>query len=318
MPSRVSPALLRCAAVAALFAVARVAGRFTRMPETNMALIVPAIGVGMIWLRPLRSWALLGQGLLLAGISALILRVTEGGTGWEVVWIGLCHFIDAGLSVLLLRRLSGQGVIRLRSPEDLARLAAATTGGAAVAALAVTPVIYVRTADLETNLMWLLAWFCRAIASSLLSMILWAMLTDRQGRAGLVQDVRRRELWGLLAVLVVAHVVAFGWSAMPLAFSIVPVLAWAGMRFRTSTVALVTSASTITIIMITKFGFGPFSHLSQTGQTLYAQFVILVLGGVTLALSLYRDERERCGRLNGPTPRRCSPTSSRAPRSGPP
>lgn len=292
MPLWVSPALLRCVMFAVFFAAALLAGRLTRLPETGMALIVPAIGVGMLWLLPLRSRALLGQGLVLAVISAALLYLTQGGSGWSVVWIGLCHFIDASVSVLLLRRLSGPGPVQLRTPEELGRLTAATAGGAAVATVAVSPVLVAGTNSLELNLLWLLAWFCRAVAGSLLALILWAVFTSPGARAGLRGDLGRREFGALLVVLMLVHGVAFGWSQMPLAFSVVPVLAWAGMRFQTATVSLATVISTLTIIGITKYGFGPFAALSPAGQTLYAQFVILVLGGVTLALSLYRNERD--------------------------
>lgn len=183
----------RVAGFAVLYAVAVFIGRWTRLPDSNMALVAPAVGVGLLWMYDRTAKQLLAQGLLLGSISAVVLIATGTGAPLDSVWIAGCHVINAVVAALVLARLTGRGELRLRTPADLGQLVASAIAGAVVATVCIAPVMLDGSDRVSAGLAWLATWCLRSLAGGLFVPIVWVRLAEAVNRAELARDLRRAE-----------------------------------------------------------------------------------------------------------------------------
>ncbi|WP_449066309.1 sensor histidine kinase [Planomonospora algeriensis] len=91
-----------------------------------------------------------------------------------------------------------------------------------------------------------------------------------------------------------AYVVAFGLShGLPLAFPLLVVTVWAGLRFSTTFVVMHDMLVGATAILFTLYGHGPFATIgSPPVRAFVAQAFVAMVAVVGLALALGRDERD--------------------------
>jgi signal transduction histidine kinase len=105
----------------------------------------------------------------------------------------------------------------------------------------------------------------------------------------------RAEYAAVLTVSVTAYSVAFGFRhGLPLAFPLLVVTVWAGLRLHTSFVIVHDLLSGSLAVAFTLHGDGPFASIaSHPARALVVQLFVGVVAVVGLAVALGRDERTR-------------------------
>lgn len=286
--SGLSRDLRRDAIFVIVLAVLMVSSRQFTLPGSTVAVLWPAAGASLLWLheRRLTRARTLVPVLVILTMSVVI-RLVTGGGGWDSLLIGLGHTTQAWVSALLLTRRNRPAV--LRSPGDLGGLLVVVAVGAVAGAVVAGPALWLVPDD-GSPLGWLAAWTARNAAGAITVTAFGLLL--RGGRWYLRRDLARPTTW-LALVLLAGGVLVFERLHVPLAFTVLPVLAWLALQVRTVTALAITGVVSVAILLLDLRGVGPYAGTGPALHLLYLQLVFVVLGALVLTLSLYRDQRDR-------------------------
>ncbi|MDO9381084.1 MAG: EAL domain-containing protein [Nocardioidaceae bacterium] len=272
--------------------VAVVVGRETRIDGSQLALVWPAAGVGLLW----TSWAWRRGAFLGASLAGVAVLAALGngltGTPWPLALVmGLANAIQALVGAAVLARLSPDGRRELDSPRGLAALVAACLAGAAVGTLVAPLAVH-----LSTGASWGSVagpWWVRNGVSSFVIAAAALRLAPRTVLADTSIRRHRGETPLLLLALTVVYGAVFGLADdVPVAFMVVPFCLWIGLRYSTTAGVLHTLVAATWITAFTLAGRGPFAELPVAGRGAVAQMMIAVVALTTLVLALQRDQRD--------------------------
>ncbi|HWS32146.1 MAG TPA: histidine kinase dimerization/phospho-acceptor domain-containing protein, partial [Actinoplanes sp.] len=306
--------LLRTAMFALVYVLATVAGRMTVMDGTNLSMIWPAAGVLVLWFCAQRRSPVRWVDVAALLVITAAVNLATGASGRLACVFVLANLSQVGLFLWLFRRwqpsLWGAGgqqeLSRLRDLWVLLGAAAASTAlGAAVG----------------TTGMWLInGWFSWSsgavwLARNTASVLLIGAAGLRLGyawhqrpagwgwrRAG----VWAREQWRAAPAWRVAEYAALiGCSALvywfgfvvvrglPVAFALIAVTVWAGLRMPTTFVVCHDLLVGTVAVLFTLAGSGAFAGIADHAtRALIAQVFVGMVAVIGLALALGRDERK--------------------------
>ncbi|GAB3087441.1 ATP-binding protein [Nocardioides zeae] len=273
-------------------------GRLTAPEPGAPSLVVPAVGLAVLWLLA-RGVSLASlDGAALAACLFAIVAVSDVplASGTALV-VGL--LAQVGLTVALLRRWCadvwgiGAGTVAASAPRHLVRLVAAIVAGG-VAGGAVT-VLGLLAEGQRLGALDLASLLGRGVAG-VVFVVPPALVVGRrraigrQGRPG--DEGGPLELAALAVTSVVLYGVAFLPESVPLAFPLLIVTGWAALRFSTATAVLHAVVASIAVVVLTLVGTGPFAVTDdpRVGVVL-AQLYVCVVIVSALTLGGGRDER---------------------------
>ena len=283
------------AGFAVVYAVAVVAGRATRVEDSQLALVWPAAAVGFLWIAT--SWGdrrRVAVDATLLGVLAAALNTWTGTTPAMGAAFGVANVVQSVGVCAVLAHLQARWSLepwRLRRSADLAALVLASVGGS-VAAACIGPVgLWLSGSGALLPTMG--AWTLRNSASTFVFAAVALRLADRQvPRAA--RDTRQVvELLVAAVTVATAYAGVFGATAhLPLAFVVLPLSMWIGLRFSTTVATGFTLLVGIFVVAATLAGRGPFGGAVPSLRVLLAQAFVAVAALVSLVLSLHRDERQ--------------------------
>ncbi|MFG1928909.1 ATP-binding protein [Cryptosporangium sp. NPDC048952] len=294
---------------AAIYAAATIAGRATVMDGTNLSMIWPAAGVAVVWFCARRSTRWIGVDAAALVAVTVVVNVHTGASAAMAIVFVVANLAQVAVFLLLLARwrplLWGAG-----GTEPLSRL------GDLWAVLAAAVVSTACGAGLGSAGMWLVTdayaasttavWLARNTASVLLIGVAglrfghllstWSPKAREQvaGRPVARLSWRRAaEYTALTACSVAAYAAGFAYTTgLPLAFALIAVTVWAGLRLSTGFVIVHDLLVGTAAVLFTLQGSGPFAAIdSHPIRALVAQLFVAVVAVVGLALALGRDER---------------------------
>ncbi|GII05859.1 ATP-binding protein [Planobispora takensis] len=306
----VTPALGRTVAFAALYLIMSYLGRMTLIDRSSLSLVWPAAGVAMLWFVAQRHEGRL-RWLDVAVFSAATfsVNVLTGASALLASCFVLANLTQVGVFLLLFRELLPEmwhapGWGRLDRVRDMwMLLLLATVSTACSTAIGPTAVWL-----LGGPWTWLstAVWMIRNIVSIVLIGAVGIRMSHLFGALGprapsaLRRLLRGTSVWkclegiALVAVSAAAYVVAFAISqGLPLAFPLLTVTVWAGLRFGTTLVVLHGLFTGTAVVLFTLNGHGPFAPIETPAvRAVVAQVFVGLVTIVGLLIALGRDERD--------------------------
>ena len=285
----------RSAGFAVVYALAVVAGRATRVEDSQLALVWPAAAVGFLWLAA--AWGdrrrVTRDALLLAVLAGAI-NTWTGTTLVTGIAFGVANAVQALGACAVMAGLQARWSLprwRLRRSSDLAALVLASLLGSLAAALLGPVGLWLTVGDALLPTMG--AWTLRNGASTFVFAAVALRLADRE-LPRTVRDAREvAALLGAGVTIVGAYVWVFGTSAhLPLAFLLLPLSMWIGLRFTTTVAAGFVPLVGVFVVAATLLGRGPFGGAVPSLRVLLAQAFVAAAALVSLVLALHRDERQ--------------------------
>ena len=287
--------LVRSLGFAVLYALAVVAGRATRVEDSQLALVWPAAAVGFLWLASVWSdRRRVVRDVVVLGLLASWVNAWTGTTAVMAAVFGVANAVQsvAACAVMVaLQRRWGLAPWRLRRPTDLAALVLASLLGSLLAAQIGPVGLWLTGAgDLLPTMG---AWTLRNGASTLVFAAVALRVCDLP-RARPVADLRTLlELTAAALLISTAYVWVFGASVhLPLAFLLLPLSMWIGLRFSTTVAAAFVLVVGVFVVAATLVGRGPFGGAAPSLRVLLAQAFVAAAALVSLVLALHRDERQ--------------------------
>ena len=304
--------LLRTLGFTALYVAATFAGRLTVMDSTNLSLVWPAAGVSAVWfLAQHRSrWRVFD--VLALTVATMVVNTATGAPAALATFFVVANLVQAWIFVALFRRWlpglwGGGGDRPLAGLRELWRLVAAAFLSTAGGALIGPTGVWVVNGDYS----WpaTAVWLTRNTVSILLigaaGLRLGYLLHGHLARGAGALWAAVRSTWRstplrrraeYLAVTVLSGLVyaaVFGLDhRLPLAFVVVVMTVWAGVRLHTGFVILHDLILGSVAILFTLAGTGVFANIaSHPARALVAQLFVGMIAVVGLALALGRDER---------------------------
>lgn len=291
--------LARTAVWSVLCVLATYAGRLTIMDGTNLSLVWPAAGVTALWFATQRKarlrWA---DPIMLAVVTVVVNRAT-GAPLVLALWFVVANLTQVAVFLRVHARLSPHlwgagGDAPLARTADLWRLLFAAVAGALAGATIGPTAVWLDTGDVS----WLDAavWFTRNAVSILLILAVGLRLGHhwRGGwRARPVTRLRLAEYGALIVCSISAYMVGFAVDlGLPLAFPLLAVTVWAGLRLHTTFVVLHGLCLGSLAVIFTLHGDGPFATVASfQARALVAQAFVAMVAIVGLSIALGRDER---------------------------
>ena len=272
--------------------MAAVVGRVSRIPGSEVALVWPAAAVAIIWLLVAQRYsrAVRTAHVVVLGAVTFAVNLATEATVSIAAWFVVVNVVLAVVTVAILGYRRDH--IVLRDPSDLARLVGAVTCGCGCAAAVATAALVVEAGAPAGQTFVLFV--VRNGASALIGVAVWLRLPDVEWRCRRFSAVAALEA-SLAGVGVAAVFVWIFWynTGLPLAFvSIVPAL-WLALRYSTTVTTLFVSVAGAWIVVATLKDRGVFIVPEIQVRALLAQAMVCSLTLVVLALSLYRDSRNR-------------------------
>ncbi|MBG0818544.1 MASE1 domain-containing protein [Planomonospora sp. ID82291] len=294
--------------------VATFAGRLTLIEGTTLSLVWPAAGVSMLWFLAQRRVRPRWPDVAAFAASTVAANMWTGASFGLALCFLVANLVQVGAFLLLYGRLSpdsweAEGLGELVRVRQLWRLLLSAAGATFCGAAAVSAGIWL----IGSPVSWLTAavWIARNIVSIVLiggaGLRLAAVFRTYPVRPGpgsvwsAARDTLRRtprwrkaEYTALVLASATAYIVAFGLRhGLPLAFPLLVVTVWAGVRFDTTFVVLHDLLVGATAILFTLYGQGPFATIgSPPVRAFIAQAFVAMVAVVGLALALGRDERD--------------------------
>jgi PAS domain-containing protein len=284
--------------------VAAVLGRLSLLPDSNVALVWPAAGVGVLWLltRARRPWPWLdvvvlfgATGAVVAATGASLERAAVGALATVVETVVTCAVMARGCR----RVWAGRGTRALSHGElwwFLAAVAAGVVTSAPVTGLAVW--LDSGVWSWEVLLLWCARNGEAVLVVCTMGLVVGAWL--RRARTGLPipGQVRRARPAEWVAVLVLTPAVYAAWFAtlgeVALVFPLIVLTVWAGMRLPSPVVIVHSTVVSVVVLALTAHGVGPFVTLqSPTSQVAVAQLYVGLACVLGLALALAAEDRDR-------------------------
>ncbi|MEV6599910.1 ATP-binding protein [Actinoplanes sp. NPDC051346] len=306
--------LLRTLGFAALYLAATWLGRQTIMDGTNLSLVWPAAGVSALWFlaQYASRWRLCD--VLALSVVTFTVNTATGAPPTLAAFYVVANLVQAGLFVFLFRRWlphlwGGGGDQPMARLAELWRLIGSAFLASAAGAL-IGP-----TAGWIVNGAY--SWPATAVwqTRNTVSILLIGAVGLRLGhlvhrlRVGAGADPRTRvrarlatltwqralEYTAVVVASVLMYYVAFGADhGLPLAFPLLAMTVWAGVRLRTGFVVLHDLFFGSVAVLFTLHGDGPFATVDDNaGRALIAQAFVGMVAIVGLSLALGRDERAR-------------------------
>ncbi len=279
----------RTVAFAALFTATCLLGRVSAVGTAQLAMFWPASAVGFLWL--LGSWSSATRRLVdVAVLFAVCVppQLLTGRSGALALSMALAGVVHPVVTCLVFVRLLPDRRLR-RLPDLLALLLAALAGSAAaagVAAVALAPVDGVALLPMAGQ------WTLRNLVSTFVLAAV-GLCPERPQPAPAGSRAKRSELLLMLAAAVATYGVVFGVPHdRPLAFLVLPLAVWVGLRLSTRSTAWFNVGMAVTVVALTTLGRGPFAAFTvhaQGGAVLVAQTFVAVAALLSLVLALYRD-----------------------------
>ncbi|MET0417563.1 MAG: ATP-binding protein [Actinoplanes sp.] len=299
MGDSLSRSLRRTLGYAVLYLLATYAGRLTVLDTNSLSLVWPAAGVLAVWAIAQRRspWRWV-DACVLAGITLAVNMMTGASAGLAAFFVAANLAQAAAFTALMGRHLTS-GLLLTRSAELWRLILAAFVSTAIGAAIGPTGIWLVSGHySVESTLVWL----TRNTVSVLLVGValsrlfhLRHRLRDGSLRAGWqrIGPLGQLEYAAVLALSAVAYLVVFAsFDGLPVAFLLIVMTAWAGLRLHTSFVVMHDLTFGTAAILFTLVGTGPFAQIeSEPVRALIAQVFVGMVAVVGLALALGRDER---------------------------
>jgi signal transduction histidine kinase/integral membrane sensor domain MASE1 len=286
----------------------------TLIGGSTLSLVWPSAGVSVLWFLAQRRARTRWPDLAAFTACTLAVNVWTGASFGLAVCFLAANLVQVGTFLLLFARLSpdswtADGLGELVRVRQLWRLLQAAAGATLCGAAAVSAGMWL----IGTHLSWLTTsvWIARNIVSIVLiggvGLRLAALLRVHPLRPGpgsvwsAARDTlrttprwRKAEYGALVLASATAYVVAFGLNhGLPLAFPLLVVTVWAGLRFNTTFVVVHDLLVGATAILFTLYGHGPFATIgSPPVRAFVAQAFVAMVAVLGLALALGRDERD--------------------------
>ncbi|GIH97398.1 ATP-binding protein [Planobispora siamensis] len=306
----VTPVLGRTAAFAALYLVMSYLGRMTMIDKSSLSLVWPAAGVAVLWFLAQRHAGRL-RWLDVAVFSAATfsVNVVTGASAMLATSFVLANLTQVGVFLLLFRQLLPEvwrapGWGRLDRVRDMWMLLLIATLSTACGTAVGPTAVWL----LGGQWTWMSAavWMIRNVVSIVLIGAVGIRLSYLFGARGprapsaLRQLLRGANAWKILEVVALigvsaaAYVVAFALNhGLPLAFPLLTVTVWAGLRFGTTLVVLHGLFTGAAVVLFTLNGHGPFATIELPAvRAVVAQVFVGLVAIVGLLIALGRDERD--------------------------
>jgi len=277
----------------AVFVVAILLGRASRLAGSEIALVWPAAAVAAVWMLWVRSRRERVVSAFALGASCAITSyVTGAGAGLSAGFAVTNLIIGWGTAALLDRR----GDVRLREPVDLAWMVASVAATTGVAALVGAVLLHELSQEPFGESLFIV--WTRNGVTTLLGVTLYATFPRsvlRRVAAFSLPEGRR--LVGDLVVWVVAMAVYAGVFVVnvgePVAYFALPVGVLIALRWSTAVCVAHLLASDVFVLSATALGRGPFVGAEPIVRAVLAQGLIGCALMVVLTVALYRDSRDR-------------------------
>ena len=267
----------------AAYALAVVAGRATRLEDTQLALVWPAAAVATLWLLHARA----AEQRLLHAV-ALVLATVAGNlaTGASPVLaaaFGLANLVQALVTVHLL-----PPDVRLRTVAGLGRLVLACAAGSLASAVVGSCAMHLLegTEVAPTLALW-------TVRNTTSALVLTAGVLRLLDRSPAVRPTAARglETAGVSALLATGHLLVLATPALPAGMLLLPVSIWVALRWSTRTACVHALSTAVSVVVLARLDRGPFTDHPPVVSVLLAQAFVLVVTLVVLTLALMSDER---------------------------
>lgn len=286
---------------AVAFTLAGLAGRATIVEGATLSLVWPAAGVAVLWFLLQQAGALSWDSLAL-GVATVLVNATTGASAGLVAALVVANLVQVLVVVGLLRRWVGHldgcgGDQPLTHNRDLGRFAlACAVGTLAGAVLGSAGASLAAGAWDVVGPVGALVWWGRNLCGALLvggtGLLTWHRL--RHGRWGPpASPWHRVEGVALVVATGLLYGVAFVYDP-PVAFPLLAIAVWAGLRFRPLTVSWHALGCAALGIGFTIVGDGPFANVDDSAtEALLAQVFVGLVALTGLVIALGREERVR-------------------------
>jgi signal transduction histidine kinase len=273
---------LSIALLLALVFVVSVISVVLRLPGETTAPWWLGAGVSVITIFAAR-----GRGIAVAGLIAIVTAVANlvvGTTWWVAIGFGIANATEAWLvpTITRYRRRPGR---QFRNPDAVRFLVAAFAGAITVGVL-VGLVVWAEGGDLLGTVIHIAA----SHGSSVLLLGVLGIIPRRS-----FVPRHRAELLAQVAVLAAAVGVTFGPGVnLPIAFFIIPVLAWATFRFSAGITVIEIMLVSLAITVLSFVGGGAFVDYADGDVELvigFIQLFTICLGMSLLPLAVAQDDR---------------------------
>jgi len=281
-----------------LYIAAALLGRMTTTADSDVALVWPAAGVGMVWVfyaareRLGTATAVIGVGIAagvlngITGAGLVLGLVFAVQNAWQT-WCALCLFRA------MQRRFGRPTWWRIRDVRDAVLLGATVTVGVA-SGLVMGP-LAVALIDGESFVSVAAMWLLRNVAGALLILPLAIRLWDPRlpAGSGLSEAWRLRtpEVGLILVLTLITYGAVYGMSTtFTLSFLPMGLTVWAAVRLDTTVAALHSLLASTFIIILTLGGRGPFASLESMERTFTAQAYVVAYLAFTWLIATQRDE----------------------------
>lgn len=289
----------RTAAWSVLCVLATYAGRLTIMDGTSLSLVWPAAGVTVLWFSLQRRARLRWADPVMLAVITVVVNMATGAPLALALWFVVANLTQVAVFLRVHARLSPRlwgagGDTPLARSADLWRLLVATCAGALAGAALGPAAVWLVTGHFS----WLDAavWFTRN-AISILLIVAVGLRIGHHWRSGphpwRITPLRLAEYAALIVCSISAYVVGFAVNhGLPLAFPLLAVTVWAGLRLHTTFVVLHDLCLGSLAVLFTLHGDGPFAMIqSHQARALVAQAFVGMVAIVGLSIALGRDER---------------------------
>lgn len=278
---------------AVLYAAASLLSRATVLPGPGggISLILPAAGIGVLWLMQARRPVLVVAAV--GGELALVLLVT-GASPALAAAAAVATMVQTAAIVVLLRRfvpgaLGTGGAGSIHSLSVLMRGTASVALGCAAGALLGAVGLWANGSSSVTDVgLLFLRQFCGVMVVAPVGHLTWEYLTQPRRPRPPTSYVELAALW-LASAAVYAWVFS---SPLPTAFTVIPLSIWCAKRFSTYAAAIHATTFGAVAIGLTLLGRGDFSVIREAPvAAIHAQAFTLVVLMTALVLGTARDQR---------------------------
>ncbi len=277
------------------FALAVLIGRLTMQSGTQIAMVWPAAGVGVLWLLPyaqrgrwwsdptaLRSMALI---VLTTGVT----NVVQGTTLSRSVGFAVANLAQALVTALVFAHGRSWNELILNSPHRLHRLLLAAVAGAVVG-LPFGPGLGVLASGASSASLW--QYIIRNVVSVFLVGLIGLLLMTRI-RSQLQVPTLGVRLVGITVTSVIVIWLVLLVPESMLLFVLIPLGMFVAYWTEPRTTAWHSLAVSSAFIIAAVNGLGPLNVTDVTVEATMTQAVVLVLSVVSMTLVLDREEKAR-------------------------
>ena len=299
--------LVRTAAWLALYVVLLLVGRSIVLPPSNLSLVTPATGVGLVWLASARSTRQAVLDAVLLTVASMVVLAATGGVPAQVALL-VINPLQYAVAILVMRRLVpgtwGTGGRRpFRTPGEFGRLLVAFALGSLVHAVVRTG-LGLLLVDVE-RLSSVVGRFGRSFAAmatvgvALLLVGGWVASRRDRGEPVVAAPSGADALHAVGIVSVTSLVLFVSFVVRPEApstYLLTLAVVWTGLRFDAVLTALFCLVVGSVAVWLTILGIGPIAVArvaTPEGRALLAEVLVVVLMVTGMAISLSRGQALR-------------------------